>query len=215
MRNAEKDEREMAIKRKAFLEKAFILFSTKGIEPVSMQDIADAAGYGVATLYRYFNGKISLVIEVSARAWDKYTLDNIKDKQPKVNDERSAAEMFEFYLDAFLDLYRTHKNLLRFNQFFNIYIKSHKVNKKAMKPYEDMIDGLHKKFSRMYQKAKIDKTIRTDVPEEVLFSTTLHLMLAVITRYAVGLAYKPSEDYEDITEIEQLKDMLMKEYVVK
>ena len=57
-----------------------------------------------------------------------------------------------------------------------------------------------------------DKTIRTGEPEEKMFSTTLHLMLAAVTRYAVGLIYIPEKDFEPEKEIEVLKDMLMEKY---
>lgn len=47
-------EKEKAGRRAALFEKAYELFSSRNIESVTLQDIADAAGYGIATLYRYF-----------------------------------------------------------------------------------------------------------------------------------------------------------------
>ena len=43
----------------------------------------------------------------------------------------------------------------------------------------------------------------------MIFSTTLHLMLAATTRYAVGLVY---ESREPGKELERLKGMLMREF---
>ena len=57
-----------------------------------------------------------------------------------------------------------------------------------------------------------DGTLRTDVPEKKMFSLTLHLMLAAVTRYAVGLLYDAGIDPEE--ELTELKDMLMRRYTV-
>ena len=75
-----------------------------------------------------------------------------------------------------------------------------------------MIDGLEKQFHIIYDKGVQDHTIRTDIPEKKMFSTTLHLMLAAVTRYAVGLVYQPDEGFDDIAELEVLKEALLQKY---
>ncbi len=47
MRNLEKDEPEMAERRERMLEMGFRLFAGRGIDPVRMQDAADAVGLGI------------------------------------------------------------------------------------------------------------------------------------------------------------------------
>ena len=53
MRNAEKDAAEKAERRARLLEAAFRLMSARSIEAVKLTEIADAAGLGIVTLYRY------------------------------------------------------------------------------------------------------------------------------------------------------------------
>lgn len=53
------DERKIKI-----LNTAFDIFVEKTIEAVSMGEIAEAAGVGRATLFRYYPSKLELVIEV-------------------------------------------------------------------------------------------------------------------------------------------------------
>ena len=64
----------------------------------------------------------------------------------------------------------------------------------------------------MYLKAGKDKTIRTDETEEKMFSKTLHLMLAAVTRYAVGLVYIPENGFDAVEELEFQKNMFLREY---
>ena len=81
-----------------------------------------------------------------------------------------------------------------------------------MEPYIRIINSLEDWFGAMYQKALIDHTMRTDVPEEEMFSTTLHLMLAAVTRYAVGLVYIPENGFDPVRELTLLKEMLLARY---
>ena len=190
------------------MEKGFELFSTKGIGPVTMQEVADASGYGVATLYRYFLSKGELVIAVAAWKWDEY----LKTKLRPETDELSGAERFRSYLDSFLDLYRYHKDLLCFTQFLNIYLRSEHPGPDVIKPYRDTIRDLELRFREVYKKALSDHTLRTDIPEKIMFSTTLHLMLAAVTRYAVGLVYEPEAGYDPEPELVFLCDSIMEKY---
>ena len=124
----------------------------------------------------------------------------------------TAKEMFEFYLDSFLVLYRDYKGLLRFNQFFNVYVQAHNISKATLQPYQGLIESFKKEFHEMYIKAELDHTIRTDISEQKMFSTSLHLMLAAVTRYAVGLVYIPKDGFDEMEELETQKRAIMREY---
>lgn len=194
-----------AVKQR-IIDGAFLVFSKQGIESVKMTDVAESAGVGVATVYRYFGTKNDLVLAVGVRAWDEYISKTVKAYDRSL----TALESFGFYLESFLDLYRDHKDLLRFNQFFNVYIRSGQLDRGSMGAYIGVIEALGARFHNLYQRAIEDRTMRTDVPEAEVFSTTLHLMLAAVTRYAVGLVYQGGSD--PIQELTLLKQMLMREY---
>ena len=210
MRNKEKDAEQMAAAKKDFCEKAYELFSTKSIESVTLQDIANVSSYGIASLYRYFKNKPTLVIEVATWKWGEF-IDGIvaRLREKESTEVMNSAEHLEFYLDIYLYLYQNHRDMLRFNQFFNIYIQSEKIGPATLKPYQDMIMGLKTRFHDIYAKAEKDHKLRTDITEEEMFSTSLHLMLAAVTRYAVGLAYREG-GVDEMRELTMLKEALMK-----
>lgn len=54
-------------KREKILNTAFRVFVERKIEAVSMGEIAEAAGIGRATLFRYYPNKLELVIAVVPR----------------------------------------------------------------------------------------------------------------------------------------------------
>ena len=212
MRGMGQDILKMERKRQEFLEIGFKLFAERTIETVTLPQIAEASRYGIATLYRYFDKKPGFVVAVATWKWEQFVEENRKRRPYTEFDGMTAADIFEFYLDSFLELYRNHRDLLRFNQFFNIYIRSEKVDAEAICPYQAFIQELESQFHEMYLKAEQDHTLRTDVPEQEMFSTTLHLMLAAVTRYAVGLVYHPKNGFDAEKELFLQKNMLLREY---
>lgn len=212
MRDKKKDAAQMAIKRKHFLEKSYELFTKKNIESVSMIEIARECGYGTMTLYRYFNTKPQLVVSVATWIWKQAIRENQERRLSRDYRGMTAAEIFDFYLESFVELYRNKRDLLRFNQFFNIYIQSEDIDPEVLKPYRDTIEGLKPEFHVIYARAEQDHTLRMDEPEEEMFSTTLHLMLAAVTRYAIGLVYFPKTGFDEEKELEKLKEALLMRY---
>ena len=72
MRGMAQDVLNMEMKRKEFMETGFKLFSEKSIESVTLPQIAEATGYGTATLYRYYDKKPGFVVAVAAWKWDEF-----------------------------------------------------------------------------------------------------------------------------------------------
>ena len=212
-RNLEKDAIEMAAKNQRILESGFRIFAEKGIEKVTMNDIAEAAEIGIASLYRYYPSKPAVVLAVGAWVWDEFSKENRKKQSELQTTDQTGAEMFDFYLESFLDLYREHKDLLRFNQFFNVYLQIEDVSNEQLKGYTDIIDAVEMRFAETYRKGKEDGTLRTDMSAEEMFSVTAHLMLAAVTRYAVGLVYTLDADIEK--ELLLLKEMMINKFVIK
>lgn len=198
---------DMEIRRQEMLAAAFRLFSERNIDAVTMGDIAKETGYTIRSLQRYFNCKEALVVEVGAWAFERFVTANRARNPEKTG---TAADVYAFFLDSFLTLYREHRDLLRFNQFFNVYIQARHVSREQMQPYTGMIDMVKERFHAIYRKGQQDGTLRTEVPEVEMFSATLHLMLAVVTRYAVGLAYDTGVEAE--RELMLQRNMLLAQY---
>ena len=160
--NPEKNAQQKAATTQKILEAGFRVFAERTIEKVKMTDVADVAGIGVATVYRHFTNKPRLVVAVSVWAWERY----LKSQNAQQPEGGTAAEDFAFFLDSFLDLYRNHRDILRFNQFFNVYVQSEEIPMEQMEPYMLMIRHLIDQFHTIYAKGQADGTLRTEVPEQ-------------------------------------------------
>ena len=214
MRNKKKDELEMTERRNTILKEGFRLFEAKGIETTGMQEVADACHLGIATLYRYYKNKTDLVLDIGTRKWQEYFV-HVMEARAQCNvDQLTAAMELEFYLNFYIDLYNNHKDLLRFNSNFNIYVSHECVPVEQLKPYLKAIGSIAVLFHKLYEKGKKDGTIRTDLPEEKMFASTAHIMLAVAVRYAQGLLYSAENETDRTEEFILLKNMILKEFVI-
>lgn len=215
MRNTEKDLAEMSAKRELMLKTGFKIFSENVIEAVSMQDIAKACNLGIATLYRYFATKLEFVIAIGVRQWKDYYIE-IEELYKKSDGEKmNAAQEFEFYLDAYITLYKNHKDILKFNRNFDVYVRHEKATSEQMKSYNDAVNVFAKKFHTVFLKAEIDGTLRTDISEKKLFILSMYTMLPVAAKYAEGLVYPEESNYEMTEELTALKKMLLNAYLTE
>ena len=211
MRNPEKDEIKMAERRERMLCEGFRIFSERGIEPVSMQEVAEASGLGVATLYRYFSTKTDFVLAIGAKKWEEFFEVVEAEYARRGGELMTAAEELDFYLSMYVLLYREYRDVLRFNQNFNGYILHERVSPEQLADYLRSVGPFTRKFHRLYEKGERDGTICTGESERTIFNATMHIMLAVCGRFAQGLLY--GGDGEDLTqELMILKRMILNAY---
>ena len=209
MRDAEKDAIEKSARRARLLEAGFRLMSARTIEAVKLSEIANEAGIGIATLYRYFKTKPALVIEIGTVLWKKYYVEVEKAYAARGGAVMNAAEEMEFFLDSIIELYRSHKDVLRFNRNFDTYVKHQECTAEQMRPYNEAVNVFATKFHTVYRKAKKDGTIDTRIPEKRLFVGTLYAVLSVAGKFAEGLVYPPDGEHDMTEELLMLKRMIV------
>jgi AcrR family transcriptional regulator len=209
MRDAEKDAIEMSARRARLLEAGFRLMSARTIEAVKLSEIANEAGIGIATLYRYFKTKPALVIEIGTVLWKKYYVEVEKAYAARGGAEMNAAEEMEFFLDSIIELYRSHKDVLRFNRNFDTYVKHQECTAEQMRPYNEAVEVFAHKFHVVYEKAMKDGTLDIRVSEKRLFVGTLYAVLSVAGKFAEGLVYPPDGEHDMTEELLMLKRMIV------
>ena len=202
-----------AAKREHILEEGFRLFSRKGIETVTMPEVAQASGVSRATLYRYFPDKTELVMAISTWKWEEYITSWRSALKEEERARMTAADQFGFFLDSFINLYRHHQDILRFHYSFYSFIRLENPPDEKKLGYTRLIDGLLASFHQLYEKGMRDRTIRTDLPERMMFSALFHILLATVTRYSVGLFYVNGGGTNPEEELLMLRNMLYAQMV--
>ena len=121
------------------LASAFKLFSSAGIEPVAMTDIAKKAEIGVASLYRYFSTKDEIAIRTTIWAWEK----QISEIYPSINNDEytngNGLFRLSIIFSLFKKLYMSQPEFLRFIYFFDSYAVNSGIKQERMIEYENVI----------------------------------------------------------------------------
>ncbi|MCQ2412204.1 MAG: TetR/AcrR family transcriptional regulator [Sphaerochaetaceae bacterium] len=200
---------EMEIRRKRILEEAFNLFVQYSIDSVTFQNIADAAGVGVASVYRYYPNKLDLAVAVCCEKWGQFLAHLPVDRPMEMVHKIPAIDRLNYFLDQDIELYTNHKDLLVFNENFNFYIKREKLDQESLNPYNQVAKILDDRFHFLYEKAREDHTVRTDIPEVELKHTILNTMLAACTFYAKGVTWDNNSETDFYPELLRLKAILI------
>ena len=209
MRDPEKLKEEMDERNRKILDVAFELFVDKKIEAVSMGDIARAADVGRATLFRYYPSKLELVIAVCADQWKRY-LDGLDERRPisSVHDI-PAIDRLRFTMDSYIDMYQRHKDLLQYNDNFNHYVTHEGAAQEQLVDFNRSLYSANTRFHLMYEKAKEDRTFRTDIPEDIFFRVTLHSMMAACAHYAGDFIWGAKDNKDYTAELILLREMIV------
>lgn len=183
-------------RRNQAMEAAFRLFSEHTIEAVSMTDIADEAGLGVASLYRYFGTKLQLTIELCATKWARYEKQLLERHVEWSTEPRTALEEFGFYLGSYVDLFVDYPGFLRFHSNFIHYVRHEHATREELEEYYEVMQRLNRYFVGAYLQRQDDGSIRRDLPAEDLFSFGMHSMLTMAQQLASGFLFSGDRDMD-------------------
>ena len=209
MSKSEKQMEKENARNQKIIDTAFQIFVERKIEPVSMGEIADAVGIGRATLFRCYANKTELVIAVCAAKWKAY-LDKLDEIRPLSSIENiPAIDRFIFTLDSYIWMYQNYKELLLYNDNFNHYVTHEGVDKEKLKEFHKSLYSVNTRLDWMYEKAKEDKTFRTDIPKEEFMRATVHTMMSACAYYAGGFIWGSEENKDYTPELLMLKQMIL------
>lgn len=209
MSKSEKQMEKENARNQKIIDTAFQIFVERKIEPVSMGEIADAVGIGRATLFRCYANKTELVIAVCAAKWKAY-LDKLDEIRPLSSiGNISAIDRFIFTLDSYIWMYQNYKELLLYNDNFNHYVTHEGVDKEKLKEFHKSLYSVNTRLDWMYEKAKEDKTFRTDIPKEEFMRATVHTMMSACAYYAGGFIWGSEENKDYTPELLMLKQMIL------
>ncbi len=209
-RNEEKDLRDESRRRAQIVEAGLALFSARGIESVSMNAVAAAAGVGPTTLFKYYQTKEKLVVAISAAAWSE----EVALAAEQCGTERllnfTAYEMIRYYTDWMIGLYRRRPALLRFSENYKTFICRQRTKPEDLQAHLRPLRPIQTAFHAAYLRAREDHSIRTDISEEVLFSVVAIGMLSMAERYAQGVVWASRSNADYTEELRIVQEMILR-----
>lgn len=162
-------EEEIKKRKELIIETAFHLFCEKGIEKVTMSEIAKAAHVGDATIYRYFTNKPILVYNTLNVLWRKvgYTLE--QQARETINyDSMTGIEQIYVQLENCQRLYLENSDYILFSYESKLYLVRNNINL-TKEEYDGLMEAIKDPCVAALEKGKIDQTIPTTRKSEDLF----------------------------------------------
>lgn len=164
------------------------LFLSQGIEPVTMTDIADAAGIGVASLYRYpaTATKTKIVIAAGISLWhDLMTAYNPLFQSGAYTQANGYGQMTRI-LSVYPELFQDHRAFIRFLSQFDAYCLVNRVPPEQLEEYEQAILAFYPIYDAALRRGRADGSLRGDFPGRETYFTVNHALMSLMKKLAQG-----------------------------
>ena len=186
-------------RREAILDKAEELFLKKGIDNTTMDEIANEAGIGIATLFRYFPKK-ELIIQTVATGKITILLNALEEIE---KESSTCMDMMTKVMDFFIEQMSVQNGSLPklLDNFVN-YKAVAKDSFDDLNMYNQVRGEISNYFVDMIEKRKNDGSIRKDM-------STIEVLSTILSNFSVftfKLSLKGNEDLPapELTSEEQL-----------
>lgn len=212
-------EQKTVARKRVIVECAFGMFAEKGIDNISMNDIAEESGIGVASLYRYFQTKEELAIEVATYAWniEKAVFTGVfsSEQYGALDGFNQISELLEVFEDALV----TQRSFFSFVYYFDSFIKKENVQSDRLTEYEAAIAETNMIVVHALEKGINDGSISFRESEnEVLakastqemFITMMHSLFCLAQKLSIsGELLSQDKTVEERRQIEILINMIL------
>ncbi|OCS85388.1 TetR/AcrR family transcriptional regulator [Caryophanon tenue] len=165
-----KREQQKIERREKITQAAQELFLTRGIQQVQLQDVADAVGIGIATLYRYFPNKEQLLIAVN-----NVIIEEMLQSLTRISElPISAYEQVEQILDYYIGLveHPAHQFVTFFKAFQNFTPDA--STGETYETYTRIRYEMAQTLLRVAKKGQQDGSVRTNIDLDVYMMTIVH-----------------------------------------
>lgn len=162
-------EEELELRKERIINTAFHLFCQKGIEQISIKNIAQAAKVSESTIYRYYQNKPNLVFATLSVLWKAISGQLEKNVASTPHYEQmSGYEQIMVWIDGCQLLYLENAAYILFSYESKLYLQRNGV-KLTQKQYDSLMDEIEKPCIAAIEKGIHDGSIPVTESSEDLF----------------------------------------------
>lgn len=191
------------VKLNYIVETATELFMERSIRNVTVRDIAEKAGIGEATVYRYFARKQNIVQAAAEKLQAEVFGHYYRDMPGK-----SGAERLTAFYDVYTRVFRDHPEFYRFVQEFDSYLISEGIS--SSEEYAEGMDRFFDHFMAAFRDGVADGSVKNKEDPRLFYYATAHAMLELCKKLSVaGDLVRQDGAVERIAEINELKRVIL------
>ena len=194
------------VKKNFLVDTAIKLFLSNSIEKVTIKDIAEEAGVGEMTIYRYFGKKTNIVAEAVMELQEVIYRDYFK-----VNQYNTGYEMLESFYQTFLSVFRERPDFFKFIREFDIYMMNE--DSAFLQDYQDELTKFKNIYVSSYEIGIKDGSVKEMKDLDTFYFTSTHALIELCKKlsYAKGLLPQ-DERIEKSKEIKCLIDVFLTQF---
>lgn len=176
------------------IECASRLFLERGIAAVKMTEIADAAGMGVATLYRHFSTKTALAASSAIVMWSHLMEDFERLVGTEAYGALDGAARLEALLTTYCDQCVYQPGFAAFLDELDRLMLAGDVAREAIDSYSQLLGGAYHHFEDAYQLGLEDGSIQREVDFPLFYRSVAHALVCVASKLSRGEVL-PTDDF--------------------
>ncbi|MDY6367902.1 MAG: TetR/AcrR family transcriptional regulator [Clostridia bacterium] len=190
------------LKKEYVIKTASELFIKKSVAEVTIKDVADTAGVGEATVYRYFTNKKNLVV-LSGVYMQQKVYENFYGFSGNSGYERLCA----FY-NVYLEIFVNHREYYKFINEFDAFMLSEGVE--SMEEYSDGLEVFRKQFTDAYSDGIKDGSVKEIKDVNSFYYSTTHSLMGLCKKLSYGKNIVRQDGTVDKTEeIKTLTEIIL------
>lgn len=169
------------LKANYIIDAATKLFLERSVSEVTIKDIADEAGIGEATIYRYFFKKQNIVLASVLKLEQK-----VNEGYFDLSKGKTGFEKVEIFYNSYFDIFNDSPEYFRFINDFDAYMTAE--TDVSLGEYEKEVDTFKSEFLKAYELGLEDGTIKEVVDIETFYFSTTHALLELCKKMSVSRA---------------------------
>ena len=203
-----KREQQKQQRRQDIIKIAKDLFLEQGVQTIQMQDVATAAGIGIATLFRYFPKKEYLMIAATNAITYEMTADVGQIAEQTVTAYEKIEQILEYYMGITKD---PQLRLAKYFESFDLYEKIAEESPEQYAEYLSVRSRLAGILLTVGEQGKQDGSLRSDVDLDVFIMTmvqnfSLFAYKSSLTKHDANLSTLLSSDKQ----LAMMKDVFLR-----
>lgn len=157
------------------------LFLERSVSEVTIKDIADEAGVGEATIYRYFQKKQNIVLASVLKLKQK-----VNEGYFDLSKGKTGFEKIEIFYKSYLNIFIDSPEYFRFINNFDAYVTAERDV--SLGEYEKEVDSYKAEYLKAYELGLKDGSIKKNEDIDTFYFSTTHALLELCKKLAVTQA---------------------------
>lgn len=190
------------VKENFIIDVATELFFERPVSSVTIKDIAEKAGVGEMTIYRYFGKKQNIVLAVALKLQkDIY-------RYFDMSNGSNGFEKLSIFYNSFLKIFVESTKHYGFIKEFDSYMLDNSDDNNLY-GYESSLDSFKEKYLLAYEEGLKDGSVKKVDNIEMLYFSSTHALLELCKKLSYGGLLPQDKKIEKHQEIETLINIFL------